>query len=137
MQYMYVYNGPKIGRTLGDGEGQGGLGYCSPWGHKELDTTQRLNNNAQYNCVSKSVLDPIIKVFYFDIFYLLGFPGGSGSKEPDCNAGDLDSVPGSGRFPGEGNGYPLQSSCLENSMDTGAWQATILGVAKSWTRLSS
>ena len=39
MQYMYVYNGPKIGRTLGDGEGQGGLGCCSPWGHKELDTT--------------------------------------------------------------------------------------------------
>ena len=45
------------------------------------------------------------------------FPGGSDSKESACNAGDLGSVPGSGRSPGEGNGYPLQYSCLENSMD--------------------
>ena len=47
-----------------------------------------------------------------------GFSGDS--KEPACNAGDLGSVPGSGRLPGEGNGYPLQYSCLENSMDRGA-----------------
>ena len=45
------------------------------------------------------------------------FPGGSDSKESACNAGDLGSIPGSGRSPGEGNGYPLQYSCLENSMD--------------------
>ena len=45
------------------------------------------------------------------------FPGGSDSKEPACNAGDLGLIPGSGRSPGEGNGYPLQYSCLENSMD--------------------
>ena len=44
-------------------------------------------------------------------------------KNPSANAGDLDSIPGSGRSPGEGNGYPLQYSCLENSMDRGAWQA--------------
>ena len=50
------------------------------------------------------MLDPITKVSCFDIFYLLGFPGGSGSQEPDCNAGDLGSVPGLGRSPGEGNG---------------------------------
>ena len=52
---------------------------------------------------------------------------------PTKNAEDLGSIPGSGRCPGEGNGYPLQCSCLENPIDRGAWQATVLGVAKSWT----
>ena len=47
------------------------------------------------------------------------FPGGSDDKETACNAGDLGSIPGLGRSPGEGNGYPLQYSCLENSMDRG------------------
>ena len=51
-------------------------------------------------------------------------------------AGDLGLIPGLGRFPGERNGYPLQCSCLENSMDRGAWWATVHGVAKSQTRLS-
>ena len=63
--------------------------------------------------------------------------GGSDGKESACNAGDQGSVPGSGRSPGEGNGNPLQYSCLENSMDRGAWQATVHGVAKSWTRLNN
>ena len=54
-----------------------------------------------------------------------GFPGGSDSKESGYKVGDLGSVPGSGRYPGEGNGYPLQYSCLENSMARGAWWATI------------
>ena len=49
------------------------------------------------------------------------------------NAGDLGSTPGSGRSPGEGNGNPLQYSCLENHMDRGAWWATVHGVTKSWT----
>ena len=57
-------------------------------------------------------------------------------KVSACNAGDLGSIPGSGRSPGEGNGNPLQYSCLENPMDGGAWWATVHGVAKSWTRLS-
>ena len=52
-----------------------------------------------------------------------------------CNVGDLGLIPGSGRSPGEGNGNPLQYSCLENPMDGGAWWATVHGVAKSWTRL--
>ena len=47
----------------------------------------------------------------------MGFPGGSDGKESSCNAGDLGSIPGLGRFPGEGKGYPLQCSGLENSMD--------------------
>ena len=50
--------------------------------------------------------------------------------------GDLGSILGSGRSPGEGNGNPLQYSCLENSMDRGAWWATVHGVTKSWTQLS-
>ena len=54
----------------------------------------------------------------------MGFPGGSDGKESACNAGDLGSIPGLGRSSGEGNGYPLQDSGLENSMDRGAWQAT-------------
>ena len=65
-----------------------------------------------------------------------GFPGGSEVKASACNAGDLGSIPGSGRSPGEGNGNPLQYSCLENLMDGGAWWATVHGVAKSRTRLS-
>ena len=51
-----------------------------------------------------------------------GFPGGSGSKQSACNAGETGSSPGRGRAPREGNGYPLQYFCLENSMDRGAWQ---------------
>ena len=67
---------------------------------------------------------------------LPGFPGGSDSKASACNVGDLGLIPGLGRSPGEGNGNPLQFSCLENLMDGGAWWATIHGVSKSWTRLS-
>ena len=64
------------------------------------------------------------------------FPGGSDSKESACNVGDLDSVPGTGRSPGEGNGNPLQCSCPENPMDRGDWWATVHGVAKRQTCLS-
>ena len=56
-------------------------------------------------------------------------------KDPPVNAGDVDSILGLGRSPGEGNGNPAQYSCLENSMDRGAWWATVHGVTKSWTRL--
>ena len=62
-----------------------------------------------------------------------GFPGGSDGKVSAYNAGDPGSIPGSRRSPGEGNGNPLQYSCLENPMDGGAWWATVYGVAKSWT----
>ena len=72
----------------------------------------------------------------FDLKWILGFPGGSEVKASACNIGDLGSIPGSGRSPGEGNGSPLQYSCLENPMDRGAWQATVHGVAKSQTPLS-
>ena len=63
----------------------------------------------------------------------MGFPGGSDGKASTCNAGDQGLLPGSGRSPGEGNGYPFQYSSLENSMDGGARQATVHGVKKSQT----
>ena len=65
-----------------------------------------------------------------------GFSGGSDSKETSRNAGDLGSVPGLGRSLADGSDFPLQGSCLENSMDRGAWRATVHEVAKSQTRLS-
>ena len=74
-------------------------------------------------------------MFYLVIPYQ-GFPGGPEGKESACSAGDLRSVPGSRRSPGEGNGYPFQYSCLDNSMNIGASQATVHEVAKSWTQLS-
>ena len=60
-------------------------------------------------------------------------PGASDGKESICNAEDPGLIPGSEKSPGEGNGYPLQYSCLKNSMDRGAWQATVHGVTNSWT----
>ena len=71
---------------------------------------------------------------------LWGFPGGTEVKNLHANARntrDMDSIPGSGRFPGEGNGNPLQYSCLVNSMDRGAWWAIVHKVAKSQTQLST
>ena len=62
-----------------------------------------------------------------------GFPGGSDSKESACNARDAGSIPGSGRSMEEKNGKQLQHTCLDNSMDRGVWQATVHGVAKTWT----
>ena len=63
------------------------------------------------------------------------FPGGSDSKESACDAGDPGPIPGLGRSLGEGNGYTLQYSCLENPMDRGAWRATVHDVGKSRTQL--
>ena len=65
-----------------------------------------------------------------ELSLLPGFPGGSDSKESTRNVGNLGLIPVSGRFPGEGNSYQLQDSCLENSMERGAWWATIHGVSK-------
>ena len=71
--------------------------------------------------------------------YYLGFPGGSALKNPPGDIGDTRngiSSPGSGRCPGERNGNPLQYSCPENSIDRGAWWATVHGITKNWIRLS-
>ena len=77
----------------------------------------------------------MLLVFYTKI--TLSFPGGSDGKESACNARDLGLIPGLGRSPGEGNGYPLECSCLENSNGRGAWQVTVYGITKSPTRLSN
>ena len=78
---------------------------------------------------------PLVTVFFLNIdFFLiivyLGFPGGSVVKNPPASAGDAGLIPGSGRCPGEGNGNPLQYSCLGNPIDRGAWQTTVHGVAE-------
>ena len=94
----------------GVGEGQGSLVCCTPWGRKESDSTATEE-------MDREGLGSVVK----DLL---------------ANAGDLVSVPGLGRSPGEGNGNSLQYSCLENPMDKGAWGAAIHVVAKSQTRLS-
>ena len=76
-----------------------------------------------------------IDIYIYSTVYVMGLPSGSDGKESACNAGDTVLIPGLGRSPGEGNGNPLQYSCLENSMDRGAWQAVVHGVEKNQTRL--
>ena len=76
------------------------------------------------------------RVFPSPVAPFWGFPGGSDGKESACRAGDPGSIPGLGRSPGKGNGYPVQYSGLENSMDRGAWQAIVHWVAKNQARLS-
>ena len=77
-----------------------------------------------------------LSTFYLRIC-LKGFPGGSEGKASACNEGDPGSIPGLGRSPGEGNGNPLQYSCLEKPMDRGAWQLQFMGSQKSWKRLTN
>ena len=116
---------PGLGRSPGEGNGntfqysclenphgQKSLVGYSPRGCKESDTTKLL--------IAMTSL-------------VAGLPSGSVGQESACSAGDPGSIPGSGRFPGEGNGNPLQYSCLENSMDRGARQATVHRVTKSRT----
>ena len=67
----------------------------------------------------------------------MGFPAGSVAHNPPASAGDAGLIPGSGRSPGEGDGNPLQYSCLENPMGRGAWWATVHGVTKSQTQLNN
>ena len=67
--------------------------------------------------VTSGIVFLIKKKFFFNVQVILGFPGGSDGKESACSVGDLSSIPGLGRSPGEGDGYPLQYSCIENSMD--------------------
>ena len=75
------------------------------------------------------ITSPIIFLYETQGIYQ-GFPGGSDGKESACNAGDQGSIPGLGRSPEEGNGNPLQHSCLENPMDRGACRATVHGVER-------
>ena len=81
--------------------------------------------------IFKNIILPNSKILDFNVGN--GFPGSSNGEESVCDAGDLALIPGSGRFPGEGNVIPLQYSCLKNPMNRGAWQATVHGVTKIWT----
>ena len=123
--------------------GQRNLAGYSPWGCKELDMTEQLSTStgsmqsfcpsnswwefcSQNNTLMKTHWGCIITIEskgdnYFSIRNVLTFTWGSDSKESACNAGDLGSIPGSGRSLGGGNGYLLWYSCLENSMDKRAW----------------
>ena len=99
---------------------------CSPHSSGKADSCQREFTN---------VLSPGFQLRNLVTNYIDG-PHGLDGKESACNVGDLGSVLGLGRSPGEGNGSPLQYSCLENSMDRRAWQTTVHGLAKSRTQLS-
>ena len=113
------HGAPQLDSTMSSSLGafilQGKLGLLlhpwKPWQAGTCHVTPR-------NCVWRS------------IFWQKSFPGGSEVKNPSANAGDPGSIPELGRSPGEGIGDPLQYSCLGNSMDRGAWQATVHGVAK-------
>ena len=111
--WLHWLDGCEFEQALGVGVGQGSLAYCSPWGRKESHTSWQLKWTE-----------------------LMGFTGGSVVKNPPANSGDVCSIPGSGRSPGEGTGYPLQYSCLENPMDGGAWWAIVLGITNSWKWLN-
>ena len=94
-------NSHEYEKAPGVGEGQGSLACCSPWGRKESDMTLKLNNKNHWLK---------LKLFLYFFRFYKGFPGSSPSKESTCNAGDPGSIPGLGRYPGDGAGYPLQYS---------------------------
>ena len=104
--------------------GQRSLVGYSPRGHKESDTTECMSihthTHTRFTIKERIISFPLI----------LALPNDSDSKESACNAGDPSSIPGSGRYPGERNGNPLQYSCLENSMDREVWRAIVHRVTK-------
>ena len=117
----------KFEQTLGDSEGQESLECCSPWGCQESDTTEQLNNNKREPDLCPWLLESKLCL---EVELVV--------KKLSATAGDVRnacSIPEFGRSPGEGDGNPLQHSCLENPMDRGAWQGTVHRVAKSRTRL--
>ena len=98
----------------------------------------RLRENIIFSKSKNPVLPTITIALQFQHYFLIrilwksmGFPGGSEVKASACNAGNLGSIPGLDRSPGEGNGNPLQYSCLENPMDGEAWRATVHEVTES------
>ena len=138
----------------GKSHGRRSLVGCSPWGHKELDTAEQLHFHFSLSCTGEENGNPLQGSclenprdggHWWAAIYgvtqsqtgLKRLSSSCSSIEcpPDC-AGGVHSIPGSGRSPGDGNGNPLQYSCLENPMDRGAWWATVNEVAKDWTHLS-
>ena len=97
------------------------------WDHPSREALGHLPEKLHGSCPQDIPVPSQVSVTAFH------YPGGSMSKEPACNAGDVGLVPGLGSSPGGGNDNPLQYSHLENPMDRGAWRVTVQGVAKSWT----
>ena len=97
-----------------------------------------LGHHRTLNTVSCAIQQIFISyLFYMYLYiYVKGFPGDSDCKNSACNVENLGSILWSGRYPGEGNDYPLQYSCLENSTER-AWWTTVHGVTKSWIQLSN
>ena len=110
----------------GESQGRGSLVGCRLWGCTELTRLKRLSSSSSSSTHYLCLSDPGLLAIGF------GLPNGSAGKESACSVGDLGSIPGLGKYPGEGKGYPLQYSGLENSMD-----CVVHGVTKSWTRLSN
>ena len=106
-------------QALGVDDGQGSLVCCSPWGCKESDTTEQLNWTESFLCISLGEKKMYVHSFKNIYWILWSFPSGSDSKESACNSGDPGLIHGFRWSPGEGNGNPLQYSCLENFMDSG------------------
>ena len=92
----------------------------NPYVPQSIHLWNRNNNNTVF----------FLKGFWWVLSEIMGFPCSSVGKESDCNAGDLGSIPGWGRSAGEGNGNPLQYSCLEKPMKRGAWWAPVYGVIR-------
>ena len=113
VKWHHRLGGHEFEQALRDGEGQRSLACCSPWGHKESEMTEQLNHN---NVKLASLVAQTV-------------------NNLPASARDPALILGSERSPGEGNGNPLQYYCLENSMDRGAWQATVRGVTKKRTIL--
>ena len=112
-------------------EGPAWLAQCEEHLSAGASTTREMEEERKGKNVK-----PGIELFndwniWFFLVSKVSFPAGSDGKESTCSAGDLGSIPGSGRSPGEGNGNPLQYPCLVNSTDRGTWQPTVRGVTKS------
>ena len=136
----------------GKSHGPRSLVGCSQWGREELDTTERLPFHFSLSCIGEGNGNPLQcsclenprdgGVWWAAVYgvaqswtRLKRLNSMIVGKESACSAGDLSSIPGSGRSPGEGNDKPLQYSCLENLREGGVWWAAVYGVTQSWTRL--
>ena len=120
----------------------GGFGAFFPpetSGQRRVKIAGTLPGHTHFQSLQKPCQKPRGKSLKIKMPHLppLNFPGGSDGKESTCKAGVLGFIPGLGKPTGEGNDYPLQYSCLENSMDRGAWRARVHGITKSLTRLSN
>ena len=112
------------------------LNYLAKLSEKTLCEIRQASHRTQHRIWFYFCFKICFFLTLFTYIYAWTSPGGSDGKASVYNAGDPGSSPGLGRSPGEGNGNPLQYSCLENPMDRGAWQATVYGIAKSQSRLS-